>query len=95
MCTNAHGSVVPWYSGGMQKQVAINLLGGSIKEAAYAIGITYKAVHKWPDTLTPRITDRVEAAVGRLSKSKRRVTKNSDSKAEINLFIHSVMGENT
>jgi molybdenum-dependent DNA-binding transcriptional regulator ModE len=78
----------------MQKQVAINLLGGSIKKAADAVGITYKAVHKWPDTLTPRITDRVEAALAR-SKTSRRGKKNSDSPVENKMFIHSVVSENT
>lgn len=49
----------------MQKTQAIQLLGGSISAAAAAIGITYKAVHKWPDLLTPRIADRVTAAIAR------------------------------
>ena len=49
----------------MQKTQAIQLLGGSIRDAADAIGITYKAVHKWPDPLTPRIADRVTAAIAR------------------------------
>jgi hypothetical protein len=60
----------------MQKTQAIQLLGGSISAAAAAIGITYKAVHKWPDTLTPRIADRVTAAISR-AKNKRQIAKNS------------------
>jgi molybdenum-dependent DNA-binding transcriptional regulator ModE len=59
----------------MQKETAIQLLGGSIRSAAEAIGITYKAVHKWPDVLSPRIVDRVEIALVRMSKPKGRGTK--------------------
>jgi hypothetical protein len=51
----------------MDKKDAIGLLGGSIQGAADAIGITYQAVKKWPDTLTPRVADRVQAALGRMS----------------------------
>lgn len=50
---------------GMQKNTAIDLLGGSISDAAEAIGITYQAVDKWPDELPQRIVDRVFAAVVR------------------------------
>lgn len=49
----------------MLKTQAIELLGGSIKETAKAIGITYVAVHKWPDVLTPAMRDRVQAALYR------------------------------
>ena len=54
----------------MQKAVAIELLGGSIRAASEAIGVTYKAVHKWPDVLPQRISDRVEAALSRMEIAK-------------------------
>jgi hypothetical protein len=54
----------------MQKTKAIELLGGSIKAAAAAVGVTYWAVYKWPDELPKRISDRVEAALSRLPKPK-------------------------
>lgn len=47
----------------MKKENAINILGGSISLAAKKIGISYQAVAKWPDELTPAIADRVIAAV--------------------------------
>ena len=55
----------------MLKTRAIELLGGTVTEAAKQIGVTYQAVVKWPDVLPPRIADRVLAALARkhLSKS--------------------------
>ena len=55
----------------MDKQKAIELLGGSIQGCADAIGVSYQAVKKWPDTLTPRIADRVQAALIRMQKPAR------------------------
>ena len=49
----------------MEKIKAIEMLGGSIKEAADAIGISYQAVRDWPDVLSDRIADRVHAALAR------------------------------
>ena len=49
----------------MLKTQAIELLGGSITAAAKAIGISYHAVHQWPDELPPRIADRVYAVWGK------------------------------
>jgi hypothetical protein len=49
----------------MEKAKAIELLGGTVSAAAEAIGITYHAVDKWPETLPPRIADRVQAALAR------------------------------
>lgn len=49
----------------MEKRKAIELLGGTTRSAADAIGISYQAVKDWPDVLTPRIADRVEAACAR------------------------------
>lgn len=55
----------------MLKTRAIELLGGTVSEAAKQVGVTYQAVVKWPDVLPPRIADRVLAALARkhLSKS--------------------------
>lgn len=49
----------------MEKQKALQLLGGTIATAAEAIGISYQAVDKWPDVLPARIADRVLAAQAR------------------------------
>ena len=49
----------------MLKTRAIELLGGSVSAASKAIGITYQAVDKWPETLTPALRDRVQAALYR------------------------------
>lgn len=49
----------------MKKQKAIEMLGGTITIAAKKIGISYHAVNKWPDDLTARLSDRVEAALAR------------------------------
>lgn len=49
----------------MEKQKALEMLGGTVAAAASAIGITYQAVADWPDVLSDRIADRVYAAIGR------------------------------
>ncbi len=49
----------------MDKKTAINLLGGTVTATADAIGVTYQAVHDWPDVLSARIADRVYAALAR------------------------------
>lgn len=46
----------------MKKDRAIKMLGGSVSLAAKAIGVTYQAIAKWPETLTPKMSDRVVAA---------------------------------
>lgn len=46
----------------MEKTKAIELLGGSVAKAAEAIGINSQAISQWPDTLPPRLADRVIAA---------------------------------
>lgn len=51
----------------MKKSDAIDQLGGSVQSAARAIGVTYQAVKKWPDVLSPRIEDRVVAALSRMN----------------------------
>ena len=51
----------------MQKYQAIEMLGGSVSSAALAIGITPQAMTQWPDELPPRLADRVQAALWRMS----------------------------
>ncbi len=48
----------------MKKQTALDLLGGR-HEAAKEIGITVQAVDGWPDELSAKIRDRVQAALYR------------------------------
>lgn len=47
------------------KQRAIELLGGTVSAAAKTLGVEYQAVAKWPESLTPRIEDRVIATLVR------------------------------
>jgi len=49
----------------MQKIEAIELLGGSIAEAARIVGVSYQAIRHWPDPLPNRIRDRVHAVLYR------------------------------
>jgi len=50
----------------MTKTEALNLLGG-INRAAELIGVSSPAIYQWPEELPPRIADRVQAALWRLS----------------------------
>lgn len=52
----------------MKKTHAIELLGGSVGSAAKSIGINSQAISQWPDTLPPRLADRVIAALAREGK---------------------------
>lgn len=52
----------------MKKTQAIELLGGSVGSAAKSIGINSQAISQWPDTLPPRLVDRVIAALAREGK---------------------------
>lgn len=54
-----------WFNTEMDKKTAIDLLGGSITEAARSLDVKYQAVKKWPDPLPPRIADRVLAHLAR------------------------------
>lgn len=49
----------------MNKQRAIDLLGGTPAKAAAEIGVTPSAVSQWPDELPRRLADRVLAALAR------------------------------
>lgn len=46
----------------MKKAQAIHLLGGTVKNAASAIGINTQAISQWPEELPRRLEDRVIAA---------------------------------
>ena len=50
---------------GMDKQTALDLLGGTVALAAREVGVTVRAVYDWPDPLPQRIADRVQAALWR------------------------------
>jgi hypothetical protein len=56
----------------LTKHKAIELLGGTARSAAQAIGCTVQAVNKWPEVLSPRIADRVIAAQTRMQRQRRR-----------------------
>ena len=49
----------------MFKKEAINLLGGTVTSAAALIGVRPQAISGWPETLTPALRDRVQAALYR------------------------------
>lgn len=51
----------------MTKTEATALLGGSISTAADAIGITVQAYFQWPEELSDKLRDRVQAALWRKS----------------------------
>ena len=46
----------------MNKIRAIEMLGGTVAEAAKTLGVSYQAVDKWPEELPQRIADRVLGA---------------------------------
>lgn len=50
----------------MEKTKAIELLGGSVAEAAKKLGVSYQAVSKWPDVLPQRVADRVLGVYARM-----------------------------
>lgn len=57
----------------MEKQTAINLLGGTAKKAAAALGYkSVQAVYMWPDILTTDVADRVTGAAARIKKQPRK-----------------------
>lgn len=56
----------------MEKQTAINLLGGTAKKAAQAMGYkSVQAVYLWPEILTTKVSDRVNGAVKRIKQPRR------------------------
>ena len=57
----------------MEKQTAINLLGGTAKKAAQAMGYkSVQAVYLWPEILTTKVADRVNGAAKRIKPRKQR-----------------------
>jgi hypothetical protein len=50
----------------MRRKQAIEILGGTHRSAASAIGIVKEAVNGWPDPLNPIVRDRVLAALVRV-----------------------------
>jgi transcriptional repressor of cell division inhibition gene dicB len=55
----------------MHKSKAIELLGGSIAEAARTMGFSYQAVKKWPDVLSVRVSDHVQGVLSRQPRRKK------------------------
>lgn len=51
----------------MLKTEALELLGGTPAAAAREVGVSTQAISQWPDQLPPRIVDRVQAALWRIS----------------------------
>jgi hypothetical protein len=51
----------------MTKTEAIRLLGGTPAAAAAAVGVSVQAIAQWPETLKPRVADRVQAALWRMA----------------------------
>ena len=49
----------------MTREEAIALLGGSALHASIRIGVSQQAVSAWPAVLTPKLRDRVQAALWR------------------------------
>jgi len=59
----------------MNKQQAIDLLGGTVSAAARACGVTSSAVSQWPDELTKDHIDRVQAALWRAAQAEKQEAK--------------------
>ncbi len=56
----------------MEKQKAIEMLGGTPGEAAKALGYTaVQTVYQWPDLLPQSLADRVNGAAMRLAKQRK------------------------
>ena len=75
-CFGLQSCCKPVYNGGMKKQTAIELLGGTPKKAAEAMG--YRAVqtiYLWPETLPQATADRVAGVVARMAAKRARKPK--------------------
>lgn len=58
----------------MDKQEAINLLGGTPKKAAEAMGYkSIQAIYLWPDVLGQSMIDKINGAASRLKAKKKPV----------------------
>jgi hypothetical protein len=73
----------------MTKGEALALLGGSAIHAAIKIGVTQQAVSSWPDVLTPKLRDRVQAAMWRdhLRRSRERAAYRQAVKREASALL--------
>lgn len=67
----------------MNKQQAIELLGGTVSAAARACGVTSSAVSQWPDELTKDHIDRVQAALWRKQQAEKPEAKPTASAAAV------------
>jgi hypothetical protein len=67
----------------MLKAQAIELLGGTAKSAAAAIGVTSQAISGWPDVLTPALRDRVQAALYRQKGKPKRKAKPTEAREAV------------
>lgn len=66
----------------MKKELAIELLGGTPKKAAEALGYSaVQTVYMWPAVLPTATADRVRGAVERMARSKRRSKQPAQKKA--------------
>ena len=79
----------------MNKQQAIDMLGGKPSKAAKAIGITPQAVNGWPEELSDRIRDRVELAFIKMQKTKGRITKSSPASSDCKVIVCPALETNT
>lgn len=62
----------------MDKQNAINLLGGTPKKAAEAMGYSSPhAIYMWPDKLAPEVEQRVMGVLALAKSSKRKPAEKS------------------
>jgi hypothetical protein len=57
----------------MEKQTAIDLLGGTAIKASQAMGYKSRhAIYMWPEVLPPSVTDRVNGALARIKATQTR-----------------------
>lgn len=60
----------------MKKQTAIELLGGTPKKAAEAMGYTSPhAVYMWPDVLSPEVAQRVAGVLSVMTPKRKAILK--------------------
>lgn len=60
------------YNKCMEKQTAIEMLGGTPVKAAKAMGYkSVQAVYLWPDVLTAAVADRVTGAAARIKRPRK------------------------
>lgn len=63
----------------MEKQTAINLLGGTPRKAADAMGYkSIQAIYVWPEKLSDAVADRVRGVLSRTKPRKQRQAQGVD-----------------